>query len=240
MVLTINRKCATCVEMDFHIFEGRQTTTMKRLNLLLIVFYLAAMATAVAQESANTDFDAYEKLVAEAKEHRKTRQLTFDEFLAKSKEEGVIVLDARSDAMFKAKHLKGATHLDFTDFNERKLKEVLGNKDRTVLIYCNNNISQDEDYFARKEVARPNSYSLSGKPNPRTPVSLALNITTYIHLYAYCYRNVYELSESISAFDKRAEFEGTEVKGSIPEKERIEFLKQKALQQAEEEKQQKR
>lgn len=208
---------------------------MKNINFLCFALCALFISPAIAQESANTDFDAYEKLVAEAKKHRTTKQLTFDEFLAMSKEEGVIILDARSDSMYTAKHLKGAIHLDFTDFNERRLLEVLGNKDRVILIYCNNNISQDEDYFARKEVARPDSYSLSGKPNPRTPVSLALNITTYIHLYAYGYYNVYELSECISAYDKRAEFEGTEVKVPMSEKERMEFLKQKALQQAEEE-----
>lgn len=206
---------------------------MRKFNALLFSFCLLLILPAFAQESANTDFDAYEKLVAEAKEHRKTRQLTFDEFLKKSKEEGVIVLDARSDAMYEAKHLKGATHLDFTDFNERKLSQVLGSKDRTILIYCNNNISQDEDYFAKKEVASP--YSTSGKPNPRTPVSLALNISTYIHLYAYGYRNVYELSESISAQDKRSEFEGTAMIDRMMD--RAEFMRQKAQQQMVEEKQ---
>jgi hypothetical protein len=38
---------------------------------------------------------------------------------------------------------------------------------------------------------------------------LALNIPTFINLYGYGYRNVYELSELVSVHDPRLEFEGT-------------------------------
>ena len=40
---------------------------------------------------------------------------------------------------------------------------------------------------------------------------LALNIPTYINLYGYGYRNVYELNELVSVRDRRVEFEGTTV-----------------------------
>jgi hypothetical protein len=41
---------------------------------------------------------------------------------------------------------------------------------------------------------------------------LALNIPTYINLYGYGYKNVYELDELVNVNDKRIEFEGTAVK----------------------------
>ena len=41
---------------------------------------------------------------------------------------------------------------------------------------------------------------------------LALNIPTYINLYGYGYRNIYELDELVNINDKRIKFEGTEVK----------------------------
>lgn len=38
---------------------------------------------------------------------------------------------------------------------------------------------------------------------------MALNIPTYINLYGYGYRNVYELHELVDVKDPRIEFEGT-------------------------------
>lgn len=46
---------------------------------------------------------------------------------------------------------------------------------------------------------------------PETAITLALNIPTYINLFGYGYKNVYELSELVSIYDSRIEFEGTEV-----------------------------
>ena len=41
------------------------------------------------------------------------------------------------------------------------------------------------------------------------PLMMALNIPTYINLYGYGYRNVYELHELVKVTDPRIEFEGT-------------------------------
>jgi hypothetical protein len=43
---------------------------------------------------------------------------------------------------------------------------------------------------------------------------LALNIPTYINLYGYGYRNVYELNELINVSDPSIKFEGTIAKPS--------------------------
>ena len=45
----------------------------------------------------------------------------------------------------------------------------------------------------------------------RKPIMLALNIPTFINLYGYGYRNIYELDELVHINDPRIEFEGTEV-----------------------------
>ena len=42
--------------------------------------------------------------------------------------------------------------------------------------------------------------------------SLALNIPTYINLYGYGYKNVFELKEMVDVNDPEIEFEGTDVK----------------------------
>ncbi|MGB0743834.1 MAG: hypothetical protein ACPGSB_04845, partial [Opitutales bacterium] len=46
----------------------------------------------------------------------------------------------------------------------------------------------------------------------KKPLMMALNIPTYINLYGYGYRNVYELSELVDVNDPRIEFAGSTVK----------------------------
>jgi hypothetical protein len=41
------------------------------------------------------------------------------------------------------------------------------------------------------------------------PLMMALNIPTYINLYGYGYRNVYELHELVNVNDRRISFEGS-------------------------------
>ena len=48
------------------------------------------------------------------------------------------------------------------------------------------------------------------------PVMLALNIPTYINLYGYGYRNVYELHELVKVNDPRIAFDGTMVEPKPP------------------------
>jgi hypothetical protein len=165
------------------------------------------------------DFDAYEKLVAEVKQHRKTRLLATEAFIKLSKNEKTIILDTRSDSAYAAVHIKGAVHLNFSDFTQENLARIIPSDDYTILIYCNNNFNiaeingslVDEVRFA--QVMATKSYV----PAPITkfipiPLTLALNIPTYINLYGYGYKNVYELGELVNTFDGMVEFEGTAVK----------------------------
>jgi len=154
---------------------------------------------------AKVDFDAYEKLVTEVKEHRKTHLVSLDEFLKMSKEPKVIIIDTRSDAMYKSKHIKGAVHLNFSDFTQQNLARLIKSKDTKILIYCNNNFDKDEINFPTK------AYVPSTPSKDEKALTLALNIPTYINLYGYGYKNVYELDELVSTYDQRIKFEGTSV-----------------------------
>lgn len=219
---------------------------------LIIIMLFTRLFTFAQLKPAYVDFDAYEKLVAEVKEHRKSRLLTASEFIKTSKQEKVLILDTRSDSMYNAVHIKGAIHLNFSDFTQDNLAKIIPSSDYKILIYCNNNFETAmpsvltstvqvldlRDYFATK-VSKPMpaiSLDLSPKPiktsskktktkqkgpNSETvvdilpenkPLTLALNIPTYINLYGYGYKNVYELSELVDVNSGILEFEGIAVK----------------------------
>ncbi len=90
------------------------------------------------------------KLVKKVKKHREARMVTLDKFVEMSKQPGVIILDTRSDSMYNAKHIKGAIHLNFSDFTEKNLAALIPNKNTKILIYCNNNFSDDQGNFPYK------------------------------------------------------------------------------------------
>ena len=108
--------------------------------------------------------------------------------------------------MYDKKHIKGALHLNFSDFSVSNLAKVIPDTNTTILIYCNNNFNGDEIHFASKMVIIPTS-----EENKKKTLSLALNIPTYINLYGYGYKDIYELDELMSIFDQRITYEGTTV-----------------------------
>lgn len=179
---------------------------MKSALLLLII--ALSINTSFAQKTtvpkARVDYDAYETLVKEVKAHRQKRLVDLKRFLAMSKEPGVVILDTRSENMYRRKHVKGAIHLNFSDFTQQNLKSLIPDPDTKILIYCNNNFDNDELNFATKSVS-PAVIKRDIKP-----ITLALNIPTYINLYGYGYRNVYELSELVSVFNRTITYEGTD------------------------------
>lgn len=186
---------------------------MKRiLSLLSIVLFAAgtkAQTAAVASSTTDSDgpylvdFNSYEKLMKKVKKHRETHMVTLDAFVVLSKEPGVVILDTRSDSMYKLKHIKGAIHLNFSDFTEDNLTRLIPDKNTKILIYCNNNFSDDQVNFETKS-SRPASISAP-------PITLALNIPTYINLFGYGYKNVYELSQTVSVKNNKLAFDGTAI-----------------------------
>jgi hypothetical protein len=121
------------------------------------------------------DMEGYLRNSREAAQHRDSRRLSEDAFIEMSREEGVIVLDARSKEKYQLLHIKGAINLSFSDIDIASLKRVLPDKNARILIYCNNN-------FRNAEIPFPSKGQIA-----------SLNLSTYIALYGYGYRNVYEL-----------------------------------------------
>ena len=135
------------------------------------------------------DMEGYLKIAAEAATHREGRRLAEDEFIRMSQEPGTIVLDARSRQKYDEMHIKGAVNLSFPDIAIESLKQTIPDKNTRVLIYCNNNFSNAEGPFPSK---LPNA---------------SLNLSTYIALYSYGYRNVFELGPLIDIKSSRLALE---------------------------------
>jgi len=143
---------------------------------------------ASAGPNPNIDMDGYLKVAAEAAEYRKEHRLTEVEFIKMAAEKGTIVLDARSKAMFDLSHVEGAINLSFSDISIDSLKKTLPDKDARILIYCNNNVKNAEVAYA-----------------PKAPRA-SLNLSTYIALYSYGYRNVYELGPVVDPKTSKIKF----------------------------------
>lgn len=143
------------------------------------------------------NFDIYLDVAEEVKEYRKKRLISIEKFNEMSNDSNTIILDTRSEKMFDQLHIKGAVNLNFSDFNEITLAAKIPSKDTRILIYCNNNFNNDSENFPTKTF-RPKS---GGEEIP-----LALNIPTFINLYAYGYKNVYELNDLLSIYDRRIKF----------------------------------
>lgn len=180
---------------------------MDKIKILLVILSLYTFSACSQEKSPYVSFDDYDELMDKVKDHRASRLVELPEFLEMAKGEDVIILDTRSDAMYNSKHVKGAVHLNFSDFTQERLAEIIPSVDTKILIYCNNNFEDDQQNFPTKKAGPPPDIEKGGEKG----ITLALNIPTYINLYGYGYRNVYELSELISTYDQRIEFEGTSV-----------------------------
>lgn len=154
---------------------------------------------------AKVSFQDYENLVKKVKNYRAKRLISFNNFLKKSQDKNTIILDTRSKKMYDSKHIKGALHLNFSDFNQESLKRIIPSFNTKILIYCNNNFSDDAINFMNKSVL---PLSIDDNQNE---VMLALNLPTFINLYGYGYKNIFELEDLISVMNEQVELEGTSV-----------------------------
>lgn len=152
--------------------------------------WIAAIALAIAPAAfaqnkdrpttdAQIDYDGFQRLAGEVQPLRAERLLSLEAFQRMAREPRTIILDARSADAYAAGHIAGAINLPFTDFTDSSLRAALGDPDVRILIYCNNNFSNNAAPVILKRV------------------EVALNIQTFINLYGYGYRNVYELGEVV-------------------------------------------
>ena len=189
---------------------------LMRARLIAASAMLLVASPALAQNrnypKARVSFDDFKGLVAEVEAHRADRLVDLDAFLRMSKEPGTVILDTRSTFRFKRIHMKGARHLGFSDFTQDNLRKVIPAFETTILIYCNNNFEGNQTDFASKvamPVARPGVTPAAQFAAQAKPLMMALNIPTYVNLYGYGYRNVYELNELVDVKDPRIAFEGS-------------------------------
>jgi hypothetical protein len=171
---------------------------------LLLSFFLAAAASVASEPTASAsgedipnpqiDMPAFLDAAQAAAGHRRTHRVSEEEFLRMMAEPGTIVLDARSAQKYAELHVRGATNLSFPDITIDSLQRVIPDKGTRVLIYCNNNFSGAEGPF------------------PAKLVSASLNLSTYVTLYDYGYRNVYELGPNVKLQDSKLPFDGSEAK----------------------------
>jgi phage shock protein E len=165
-----------------------------RLLVALSGFYCLALSAADQRApilNPAIDVGAYLRVASDAAQHRESRRLSEDDFIRLSRESGTIVLDARSKEKYTELHVKGALNLSFPDIAIASLEQMLPDKSIRILIYCNNNFTNAEGPF------------------PSKLPSASLNLPTYIALYDYGYRNVYELGPLIDARQTRIEFESS-------------------------------
>lgn len=183
-------------------------------TIMLLAMTLLMCSTSETQKldvpKAKVSYTDFEDLVKVVKSHREKRLISFEDFSKKSNDANVIILDTRSKDMYDKKHVKGAVHLNFSDFTQSNLAKIIPDTNTTILIYCNNNFDGDPIYFMSKTAIQ-----LPSEEEKKKTLSLALNIPTYINLYGYGYKNVYELDELISFFDQRITYEGTSINQEI-------------------------
>ena len=129
------------------------------------------------------DFQAFQALTREVHAYRASRLVSLAKFQAMAREPTTIILDARSASAFKQGHIAGALNLSLTDFTAPALAVAIKDPRTRILIYCNNNFENDVAPVMLKSAP------------------LSLNIQTFINLYGYGYRNVYELGEVVNFND---------------------------------------
>ena len=174
-------------------FFRAEANHMKQRLFLLTLMILCIVSLPQAQNKARIanpaiDMEGYLRVSTEAAKHRESRRLSEDEFIRMSREPATIILDARSREKYDELHIKGAINLSFSDIAVESLKRTIPDQNTRVLIYCNNNFLGAEGPF------------------PTKLPTASLNLSTYIALYNYGYRNVYELGPLIDMKSSKLDF----------------------------------
>jgi hypothetical protein len=161
---------------------------------IVLPLLLACGGAFAAPSNPLIDYDAFARDVGEVRLLRESRRLDEAQFMRMAREPGTVVLDARSERLYRLRHVKGAVNLSFPEFTAETLARVVPSRDTRVLIYCNNN-------FRGLPISMPTK-----------AVGSALNLSTFVSLHSYGYRNVYELGPALDAGETTLAFEGEELR----------------------------
>ena len=135
----------------------------------------ASVAMAAPPPNPQIDMAGFLADAHAAASERESRRVDEATFLRMMREPGTVVIDARSRAMYERRHIAGAVSLSFPDFTAETLARAIPHPTTRVLIYCNNNFASDLEAF------------------PVKVRQASLNLSTWVALRSYGYRNVYEL-----------------------------------------------
>jgi len=172
---------------------GSKRSTLIAL-LAASVFVGTGLMSATAQESrlqsqsttdVSIDYPGFLELVSQVEPIREKRLIDLDKFNEFKASPGTIILDTRSAEAYSMGHIDGAVNLPFSDFTDDKLAKIIPAKTTRVLIYCNNNFSDNVNPIMLKRV------------------ELALNVPTFVNLWGYGYENIFELSSYTESSDPR-------------------------------------
>ena len=167
-----------------------KTRLLTAASLVLTLALRAPAAERPEMANPSIDMAGHLRVSDEAARHRRTHRVSEAEFIRMSRQPGTVILDARSREKYDELHVKGAVNLSFPDISFESLERVLPDKKTRILIYCNNNFRDRIPAFQMKAVTS------------------ALNLSTFITLYDYGYREVYELAPLLDLETSKLEFEG--------------------------------
>lgn len=87
-------------------------------------------------------------------------EITYDEAIKKVKE-GAILIDTRTRQEFLEGHLEGAILMPYYEIS-RRIENIIPNKDRTIIVYCQNGGRSEKAYEVLKRLGYENVYDLKG------------------------------------------------------------------------------
>jgi hypothetical protein len=175
------------------VIAARENDMVRIAAFLFVSFLPAALPAAPAQVNTLIDYDGFARNVGEVGALRESRRVSEEEFIRMSLEPGTVVLDARTERLYKLRHIEGAVNLPFPEFTESTLAKAIPSRAARVLIYCNNNFNGAPESLPVKAIAA------------------ALNVSTFVSLHSYGYRNVYELGPAIDVLKAKVAFAGDEI-----------------------------
>lgn len=151
----------------------------------------AGAQTKPVPDNPAIDMRAFLRVSLDAADARESRRISEADFIRMSREPGTVVLDARSREKFDELHVREAINMSFPDIAIESLQATVPDKGTRILIYCNNNFLGSESAFPTKLPAA------------------SLNLSTYIALYSYGYRNIYELAPLLDIKTSKLQFESS-------------------------------
>ena len=161
------------------------------------LFLFASLAQAQEIQNPLIDYGAFQLGVDLVAARREAFRITESEFVRMARDRKTVILDARSREKFEMLHVKGARNLSLPDITEEELAKIIPSKKTRVLIYCNNNFSNEPTAFPAKDL------------------SASLNVYTLNVLFAYGYKNVYELGPLIDIRETIIPFERKQTLASL-------------------------